>query len=262
MSSEIIYDVCPKCGAYLAIMDGIFTITCSECSIKLAYTPETSNLIIMGDEVDIFSGEVITTSEESKKKKKKFGKKRLYILYFFLGISTLGFGFIFYMFRNLKDLEAHHLDYELEKGAAPLLTYGEAFPSLNSIFQNRLFMSPWYAGLYLIFTVIFDLFTAINEKYSVLYYHLKDQEKETAPLKSPHVGWLLFGLITFILSIPFFSAMLSLNIIFDFANYPYNYLFYISSSLLAFGFLLLIICGVIWQKAFNAHIKAVDKMKN
>ena len=259
MNSETIYGKCPECNANLVIMDGIYTITCNECGIKIAYNPETLAFEVLGDKVDIFDGEVKTATE---KRKQEYGKKRIYFVYFLFGIVTLGIGLIIYMFRNLKDLETHHSNYELEKGAEPILTQGEALPSFNSMFRDRFYMSPWYAGFYAIFTLAYDLLTASFEKYSGLYYHLKGQGKETAPTKSPHAGWFMFGLVTFLISIPFFITMLSMNLVFDFAMYPYNYLFYFSCGLVAFGYLIITICGAIWQKAYNDHIKVMDKMKD
>ncbi len=259
MKSETIYCNCPECNANLVIMDNILTITCNDCGIKLAYDPKSSSLQVLGDKVDIFDGEVKTTTV---KRKQVYGKKRIYFIYFLFGLVTLGIGLIVYMLRNLKDLETHHSNYDLEKGAEPILTHGEFFPSFNSMFRDRLYMSPWYAGLYVIFTIAYDLLTAPIEKYSSLHYHLKDQGKETAPTKSPHSAWYVTGLVSYLVSMPVVILTLILNLLQNFSVFPQNIIFYVSCGLAAFGFLMITICGAIWQKAFNDHIKVMDKITN
>ncbi|NHJ31414.1 MAG: hypothetical protein FK732_00985 [Asgard group archaeon] len=258
MSENILYKSCPNCEANLVIMDGIYTITCNDCETKLAYDPEKKELVVLGKHVQFSAGKVSQTT--APQKTRDYGKKRLYFLYFLFGIFTLGIGFIVYMFRNLRDLENHHSEYKIEKGAEPIISDGEFFPNFNNMVRERFFYSPWYSGLFGLITLVFDIFSAAIGKYSMLYFHLKKQSRDTAPTKSPHSAVYLTGLILFLLSLPIVVPTLILNITYGFEFIFQSITLWIGVGMFSVGFIIIVICGALWQKAFNNHIKVMKKI--
>jgi len=257
LSESIIYKKCPNCDANLVLMDGIYTITCNECELKLAYDIDTEELVVLGKHVKFSAGKV---SQTTPRKTRDYGKKRAYFLYFLFGIWTLGIGFIVYMFRNIRDLENHHSEYKIEKGAEPILSDGELFPNFNSMLRDRFYYSPWYSGIFGLITIVFDIFSAAVAKYSMLHYHLKNQNKDTAPTKSPHSGIYLTGLIMFLLTAPITITTMILSITYEFAFLVQNIIFYNAAGLTLTGFLIIVICGALWQRAFNKHVEAMKKL--
>ncbi|MBK5114355.1 MAG: hypothetical protein KGD59_00670 [Candidatus Heimdallarchaeota archaeon] len=257
MSESTLYKYCPNCGAKLVIMDGIFTITCNKCEIKLAYDTKTELLVVLGEYVQFSAGKV---SQTTPRKTRDYGKKRSYFLYFLFGIWTLGIGFIVYMFRNLRDLENHHSEYKIEKGAEPILSDGELFPNFNSMMRDRFFYTPWYSGIFGLITIVFDILSASIAKYSMLYYHLKKQSKETAPTKSPHSSIYLTGLILFLITAPITIATMITSITFNFTILVQSITFYAAAGLTVAGFLIIVICGALWQRAFNDHVEVMKRI--
>ncbi|MHA1501562.1 MAG: hypothetical protein ACTSSB_06895 [Candidatus Heimdallarchaeota archaeon] len=253
MSGGIVYHRCPKCRADLAIMDGIYTITCNKCGANLRFNPNTVSLEIIGKDVRIFSGEV-----EGELKAVEFqsnlGKKRIYILYLLFGIVTLGIGFVVYLNRNLSDL-GNHETFKEEVGAQPILSEGEALRGFKTIMKDRIYYSPWYLGLFALITIAYDLLTTSEEKYSSLYYHLVKQPEETAPYKSPHPRLFLVSLILFIIS----SIVVIVTSItgFSLGSDPITIVFYVFLGILCISFFILVMCGALWQRAFNEHIEAM-----
>lgn len=253
MSGGIVYHRCPKCKTDLAIMDGIYTITCNECGANLRFNPNTASLEIIGKDVRIFSGEV-KSELKPVEYRSNLGKKRIYILYLLFGIFTLGVGFIVYLNRNLRDLE-HHETFKEEVGAQPILAEGQALRGFNQIMKDRVFLSPWYLGMFALITIIYDLLGSAEEKYSSLYYHLKGQTKETAPTKSPHPRVFIVFLILFLLSS---VVVISTSIAgFAYTNSPATYTFYVSLGVLCLCFMVIVLCGALWQRAFNDHVDAM-----
>lgn len=258
MSESTLYKNCPICGTNLVIMDGIYTITCNGCETKLAYDLETEELVNLGKHVKISKGKI---SQTTPRKTREYGKKRTYFLYFLFGVWTLGIGFIVYMFRNLRDLENHQSEYKIEAGAEPILSDGELFPNFNSMVRDRFFYSPWYAGLFGIVTIVYDILSAATAKYSMLYFHLKNQSNDTAPTKSPHSSVYLTGLIIFLLSLPIAIPSLILNIAYGFEVFFYQSIFlWVSVAMFGVGFIIIVVCGALWQKAFNDHLDAMKKI--
>ena len=288
LSESTLYKNCPICDNNLVIMDGIYTITCNGCETKLAYDLETKELVDLGKHVKISKGKV---SQTTPRKTREYGKKRTYFLYFLFGVWTLGIGFIVYLFRNLRDLENHNSEYKIEVGAEPILSDGEIFPNFNSMVRDRFFYSPWYSGLFCLFIItiiliqsvsavkispakiegnfkpnsereiVFDIFSAAVAKYSMLYFHLKKQSKDTAPTKSPHSGVYLTGLILYLLSLPIAIPTLILNITYGFEVFFFqSIIFWISVAMFGVGFIIIVICGALWQKAFNDHLEAMKKI--
>jgi len=257
MSGGIVYHRCPKCKTSLAMMDGIYTITCNKCGANLRYNPNTTSLEIIGKHYQIFDGEV-----KGKLKpveiQSNLGQKRIYILYLLFGIFTLGIGFIVYLNRNLKDLEQHETFTEVEKGAQPILHEGQALRSFNTILRDRVFLSPWYLGIFAIITIAYDLLSAAEEKYSSLYYHLKKQPRETAPTKSPHPRVYFVSLIIFLIScvivIPTAITGFSYN------NSPATIVFFVACGLASLTFFIVVLCEALWQRAFNDHVDAMRSL--
>ncbi len=256
MSGRIVYHRCPKCKKDLAIMDGIYTITCNECGANLRFNPNTVALEIVGKNVKIFSGEV-KGDLKPVEYRSSLGKKRIYVLYLLFGIFTLGVGFIVYLNRNLRDLE-HHETFKEEEGAQPILAEGQALRGFKDIMKDRVYYSPWYLGLFALITIIFDLLTTSEEKYSSLYYHLKKQSKETAPFKSPHPKFYFAFLILLIIS---GVVVIATSITgFTLNNDPVTYVFYASLGVLCLCFFIIVICGALWQRAFNEHIEVMRSL--
>jgi hypothetical protein len=257
LSESTLYKYCPNCGAKLVIMDGIFTITCNECELKLAYDTESELLVALGKHVKFSKGKI---SQTTPRPKPEYGKKRSYFLYFLFGIWTLGIGFIVYMFRNIRDLENHNSEYKIEKGAEPILSDGELFPNFNSMMRDRFFISPWYSGIFGLVTIVFDILSAAIAKYSMLYFHLKNQSKETAPTKSPHSGIYTTGLLIFLLTAPVAITTLIFNITYGGSLYFLNIFTYVTIVAFGVSFIIIVICGALWQRAFNKHIDAMKKI--
>ncbi|MCK5299091.1 MAG: hypothetical protein KAJ76_09305 [Candidatus Heimdallarchaeota archaeon] len=258
MSESTLYKNCPICNTNLVIMDGIYTITCNGCETKLAYDLENKELVNLGKHVKFSKGKI---SQATPRKTREYGKKRTYFLYFLFGVWTLGIGFIVYMFRNIRDLENHQSEYKIEMGAEPILSDGELFPNFNSMVRDRFFYSPWYAGIFGLVTIVFDILSAATAKYSMLYFHLKNQSKDTAPTKSPHSGVYLTGLILFLLSLPTAIPLLILNITYGFETFFFQSIFlWVSVVMFGAGFIIIVICGALWQKAFNDHLDAMKKI--
>jgi hypothetical protein len=99
------------------------------------------------------------------------------------------------------------------------------------------------------------LLASSEEKYSSLYYHLKEQTEKTAPFKSPHPKLYFTSLILFIIS----SVVVITTSITGFTlnNDPVTYVFYASLGVLSLCFLVIVICGALWQRAFNEHIEVM-----
>ena len=254
--NDIIYAFCPQCGAKLAIMDGIFVIKCNDCNINLQYNQEYDVLEILGRDVQFVKGKVYQYTG-SGPGSTTLGQKRIYILYFLFGLSTLGIGSIVYLMRNLKDL-ALHQNHDVEKNANPILSQGETFTNFNQILQNRLYYSPYYMIPLFVITIAYDLISAAEDKYSALYYHLKEQEKETAPYKSPHSGLFLTSLIALIVSLAVEIPVAITSFIY---SQPYlSVTFYVMTSIAGVSLVILIICEALWQRAFNTHIDTMRRL--
>lgn len=254
--NETIYANCPKCNANLVLMDGIYIIKCNVCNLNLEYDIEMRKLAILGKNIEFVSGKVnksIKTGRDSK-----LGYTRRYFPYLLLGIVTLGVGLIFYMMKNLRDLEEHETHSADEKGAQPLLGAGEAFLNFHQILQNRIFYSVRYLVILCVITISYDLITAAESKYSSLYFHLKGQSKETAPIKSPHAAIFLIAFILYVISIAIVLPTAITNLVY---SLPFvGLILYITAGIAGASFLVILICGAVWQKAFNEHIKAMRKL--
>lgn len=254
--NETIYAQCPKCNANFILMDGIYTVNCDDCNLSLEYNIETRKLEILGRKVEFVSGKVTKSTKTSGDS--TLGSTRRYIPYLLLGIVTLGIGLIIYMMKNLRDLEEHETYGEVEKGAHPILSPGETFINFNQMLQNRLYYSPWYLIPIFIISISYDLISAAEDKYSSLYYHLKEQTKETAPIKSPHAMIFLISLILFIVSIALVLPTTITSVIYSLPLISLTS--YITAGVAGASLLVIILCGAIWQKAFNEHIKAMRKL--
>ncbi len=252
--NETIYAFCPKCNANLVIMDGIYVITCNDCNINLEYDLEMRRLEILGKKVEFVSGKVIKSTNINS----TLSSPRRYFPYLLLGIVTLGVGLIFYMMINLRDLESHEAHSEEEKGAEPLLQSGEAFLNFHQILQNRVFYSVRYMAILCVITISYDLISAAESKYSSLYFHLKGQSKETAPVKSPHAMIFIFAFILYVISIAVVLPSAITSLVYSLPSV--SLVFYIMAGVAGASFLVILICGAVWQKAFNEHIKAMRKL--
>ncbi len=254
--NETIYAKCPKCDSNLVLMDGIYVINCNDCNLNLEYNIETKKLEILGRNVEFASGKVAKSTKTIRDS--TLGPIRRYFPYLLFGIVTLGIGLIIYMMRNLRDLEEHKTYSEVEEGAHPVLSHGDTFLNFNQMVQNRLYYSPRYLTVLFIITISYDLITSAESKYSSLYHHLKGQSKETAPIKSPHAMIYLISLILFIISmmvsIP--TGITSLINVLPLVSLT----FYIAAGIAGVSFIVIIICGAVWQKAFNEHIKTMKKL--
>lgn len=251
--SNILYKKCPVCGNSLIIMDGIIEIICSQCDNNLTYDVKNDSVVV--------SDRVRPIARFSGKKNEKvdtvLGRTRNHFLYFLFGIATLGIGFIFYLFWVFKDLAQHQTLKEVEKNAEPIIDAGDFFPNFNEIVKTRVYASRYFIFM-AVFTIAFDIITAAELKYSSLYYHLKKQSKETAPVKSPHPTIFLVSLITFLISTIVLIITAITAPIYDITSLTIS--FYVFAGIAGVNLIVLVVLGAVWQLAFNTHIYALRKM--
>ncbi|MFW9924012.1 MAG: hypothetical protein ACFFDW_12070 [Candidatus Thorarchaeota archaeon] len=251
--SNILYKTCPECGNSLIIMDGINEIICPQCDNNLTYD-EKEDMLFVSERVrpiKRFSG------RKDEKVDTVLGRTRNHFLYFLFGIATLGIGFIFYLFWVFKDLAHHQTIKEVEKNAEPIIDAGDFFPNFNEIVKTRIYASR-YLIIMAVFTIAFDLITAAELKYSSLYYHLKKQSKETAPIKSPHPTIFLVSLITFLITSLVLIITSITAPIYDIQSLTIS--FYVFAGIAGANLIVLVILGAVWQLSFNTHIIALRKM--
>ncbi|MBD3192472.1 MAG: hypothetical protein GF308_17670 [Candidatus Heimdallarchaeota archaeon] len=247
MNNTIIQSYCPQCEQPLTIMDKEMTVRCPNCNTILQFSEEKNTLVL------------IHQMEKKIETRNTLGKKRQYFWYLLLGIGTLGIGFIFYLLKNLEDLNNHEIYPEVETGQSLILIDGEAFPNLHGMFQRRRMMMGRFMAIFILLAIPYDLFMAAIDKYSVLFDHLKNQSKETAPTKSPHPTIYTIALSSFLLST---ISTIVLVVVFWVINQ--NFWIFISlciiGSICCLSFIGLTIIEALWQKAFNDHIRAMNKL--
>ncbi len=164
--------------------------------------------------------------------------ERNYLYWFLLGIISAGIIFLIYLFLNIQDLEKHS-EYPKDSRAETL--------NVNSS-QTLLFFL-----IAVCFGFIPVLWWIYYKKYSSLYYHLRNQKNNTAPLKIPHPIYYILPLIcSHLLAIvpSIIGFALQMNIRFEMPTLFWG---------LFGGIIVLSVIPIVldyfWQRAFNAHIK-------
>lgn len=168
--------------------------------------------------------------------------QRNYWLWFLLGVITLGIGFLIYLYINLEDLEKHSV-------------YPNEFKAEDIEVNASSILLLFVVSICFFFIPI--LWYIYYKKYASLYYHLKDQKKDTAPYKLVHPAYYLscvivtnllalvhpiiytFTEIDIQMTIPaVFWAIVGLVIVFTIPTFILDYL---------------------WQRAYNAHAEIAMK---
>ncbi|TFF84191.1 hypothetical protein EU523_01775, partial [Candidatus Heimdallarchaeota archaeon] len=179
MTEQIKYFHCPKCGKKIVLLDGIESTRCNNCK---------STLIYRNGELE--TGKRIPDSQLAYYYKKPrnihntLGKKRVFFWYWLFGLFTFGIGTIVYLFRCMQSLSDHETFPEVEKDSMIIVERDELLINFKTLVNQEHVSS--FSFLLLLFTIPYDLIQAAYNKYSLLYNHLKNQSKTTAPVKPPH----------------------------------------------------------------------------
>ncbi|HUT80411.1 MAG TPA: hypothetical protein VMZ29_04335 [Candidatus Bathyarchaeia archaeon] len=168
--------------------------------------------------------------------------ERKYILWFLLGIITVGICFLVYLFINLEDLERHS-QYPNDPRAEPI--------SVSAMQSLTFFL------IALCFGFIPILWWIYYKKYASLYNHLKKQKQDIAPMKIPHTAIYLIPLIISHLTalVPTIVGWILTAINEDAINIRLSmpWLFWSIWALVLLLTIFTSILDYLWQKAFNAH---------
>ena len=164
--------------------------------------------------------------------------QRNYLVWLALGIISVGIVFLIYLYLNLEDLEKHSR-YPNELKAKPI--------EVNASSMLTLFI------ISICFSFIPILWYIYYKKYASLYYHLKEQNYETAPNKIVHPAFYMVPLILSHLSalVPaIISLTTSINI-----RVEYPLIFWLIFALVAILSIINITLDYFWQRAFNEHTR-------
>ncbi len=164
--------------------------------------------------------------------------ERNYLVWFLLGIASLGICFLIYLYLNLEDLEKHS-HYPLELKAKPIKVNPSSLLILFFISICFLFIPIFWYMYYI--------------KYASLTNHIREQKIDTAPIKLLHP---IYYMIPLVLShifavIPFIIKLISKIDI----RTSIPELFWSIFALIIVLTLITSVMDYYWQKAFNHHCK-------
>ncbi|MBN1331053.1 MAG: hypothetical protein JXA54_16390 [Candidatus Heimdallarchaeota archaeon] len=168
--------------------------------------------------------------------------ERKYILWFLLGIVTIGICFLVYLFINLEDLEKHS-QYPNDPRAEPIRV---------SAMQSLTFFL-----VALCFGFIPILWWIYYKKYASLYDHLKKQKNDMAPIKIPHTALYLVPLVISHLTaliptiIGWILTAKNEEVVSIRLSIPW--LFWTIWAIVLILTLFTSVLDYFWQRAFNAH---------
>ncbi|NHJ85406.1 MAG: hypothetical protein FK734_08075 [Asgard group archaeon] len=170
--------------------------------------------------------------------------ERKYIIWFIIGIVTVGIGFMIYLFINLEDLERHS-HYPNDPRAEPI--------DVNAMQLLIFFLVA------LCFGFIPILWWIYYKKYVSLYSHLKKQKHDMAPRKIPHPALYLVPLISshLIALVPTIVSWIlvaqggeAMSI-----RLSMPWLFWSIWAIVLVLTLCTSLLDYLWQRALNAHIR-------
>lgn len=162
--------------------------------------------------------------------------ERNYLIWFILGVVTVGICFLIYLYLNIEDLEKHS-HYPLELKAKPIKANASSLLLLFFISICFLFIPILWYIYYL--------------KYASLYNHIREQKKDTAPIKLLHP---VFYMIPLVLSHTFALVPSIIQWVFKIDIKAANPgLFWSIFAIIIVLTLLTSIMDYYWQKAFNKH---------
>lgn len=164
--------------------------------------------------------------------------ERNYLIWFLLGIATVGVCFLIYLYLNLEDLEKHS-HYPLELKAKPI-----------KVNTSSLLMLFFFSICFLFIPILWYLYYI---KYASLANHIREQKIDTAPIKLLNPTFYMIPLVlSHILAV--IPAIIQLATKID-IRIAYLGLFW---SIFAAIIVLTLVTSVMdyyWQKAFNNHCK-------
>ena len=242
-------DKCPFCGADIDKSDFVAsdeTVSNDKEETKVIPQQQYQDFIQddeSNDAIIIHTPDIDTMDQLEAKpqyipKSLEITPQRNYLIWFILGIVTVGLFFLIYLFINIEDLEKH-----------------SHYP--NDSRAERIQVSASQTLMIFFIAICFGFIPVLwwiyHKKYSSLYYHLRDQKKDIAPFKIPHPAYymvplILSHLIALIPTIINFATSIDIR----------NSLPALFWSILGIVFALTIInltLDFFWQKAFNAHIQ-------
>jgi len=252
---------CHNCGS--SVEDGV--ITCPFCGSKIdleemlvqpsEIDEETIEIVIKqkssqiveeeqdGESVilhtpDIEEMEFLEDEEQIVTQTLEIIPERNYIYWALLGIISVGIIFLIYLFINISDLEKH--------SHYPKDSRAEAINVNTS--QTLLFFL-----IAICFGFIPVLWWIYHKKYSSLYFHLRNQKNDTAPLKIPHPIFYLLPLMSshIFAIIPSLVGFITQKDI----RFEMPVLFWSFLGCVLFLSLIPLVLDYLWQRAFNAHIR-------
>jgi len=164
--------------------------------------------------------------------------ERNYLIWFLLGIATVGVCFLIYLYLNFEDLEKHS-HYPLELKAKPIKVNTSSLLILFFISICFLFIPILWYMYYL--------------KYASLANHIREQKIDTAPIKLLHPAYYMIPLVlshilAVVPSIIYFTSTIDIR-----ASFP-GLFWSIFASIIVLT-LITSIMDYYWQKAFNSHCK-------
>ncbi|MFW9922799.1 MAG: hypothetical protein ACFFDW_05860 [Candidatus Thorarchaeota archaeon] len=244
-------NVCPFCGhkihfSQLPTNQPSDTIiqSINETNIEGQISPSRKRTTLDTEDEDklvVFSPNIDEIElEEFYEKDKPLALEKLpqrnYLVWFALGIISFGIMFIVYLYLNLEDLEKHSM-YPNEYKARPIEISASSILILFIVSVCFLFIPIlWYI---------------YYKKYATLYYHLKDQSRETAPNKIIHPAYYLTPLIlsnVLALVHPIVYTITTIDI-----RTTFPILFWILVGFIIALSIIVFILDYFWQKAYNTH---------
>lgn len=164
--------------------------------------------------------------------------ERNYLLWVGLGIITVGICFLVYLYLNFEDLEKHS-HYPLEIKAKPI-----------KVNPSSLLILFFIAICFLFIPILWYMYYT---KYSSLYNHIREQKKETAPVKILHpvfymIPLVLSHLLALVPTIIFWISEINIQTVFS------GWYWAITAGVIICT-LVTFILDYLWQKAFNQHSK-------
>ena len=164
--------------------------------------------------------------------------ERNFLLWFVLGIITVGIGFLIYLYLNLEDLEKHS-HYPLELKAEPM-----------KINTSSLLMLFFFSICCLFIPILWYMYYL---KYASLYNHIREQKNETAPVKISRPIFYMISLVgSHLLALVPSIVMLATSI--DLRT-TYPIWFWILTASIIICTLITAVFDYYWQRAFNQHCK-------
>ena len=164
--------------------------------------------------------------------------QRNYLVWMALGIISVGIIFLIYLYLNLEDLEKHS-KYPNELKAKPI--------EVNASSMLTLFI------ISICFSFIPILWYIYYKKYASLYFHIKEQNFETAPHKIIHPVFYMIPLVLSHLTalVPaIISLTTSINI-----RESYPLIFWLIFGFVAILSIINLTLDYLWQRAFNEHTR-------